>query len=597
MRKHISAVLKAVFFGAVAFSPLRGFAREPIHIPEGTFHHLVAASEAEAFLFKVDVPEALLKLSFAISGGWGEADLVVYGPYQAVSLNTGEEIEGNEEIKEYSTPPKGEYSVLIVPRPSFADVTLTIVFTSSKVRTASEYLDQGFNPPSIDGSIGAIALQEDGRIVIGGVFTKIAETARFGLARLESDGSLDFSFDPGEGVRAVMGGESIDALLVEPDGKVIVGGSFSTIGGVTQSGLARLKSRGGVDQTFKVGLGVRKSNDTLNPNGRVRALVRQGDGKVLFGGSFTRFDRDTLLYGIGRLNSDGSLDASFDAGSGALFEDVFALAIDAQGKILVGGDFKTFQGVPRTALARLESDGSLDIGFNASIEGQGFVCVNKITILPDGKILLVGSFRSVDGFTTHSAARLENGGKVDRSFVVTALAGGSWINDCIIQNNSSVWVTGDFLSPIGSLASNLMKLGDRGAADVGFDPGSGLLLEEVGVLKQGIGKAVAGKDDALFVAGSFSFFNGVPRSNIVRLFRQGTLLPQAKEVKLAITPLGSIFELSFKSEAGWNYVLEQCSYLSGPWKALEERKGTGESLSFFVDNVLKPSEFYRIGIR
>ena len=140
----------------------------------------------------------------------------------------------------------------------------------SPLTTAAVSVDsQGFNP-SANGSVYAIAQQDDGKVLIGGTFTTVNGTARNGIARLNADGSLDTSFDPGTGAD-----NFVQALAQQADGKVLIGGSFNDINGTARNGIARLNADGSLDTGFDPGTGA---------NNIVFALAQQADGKVMIGG-------------------------------------------------------------------------------------------------------------------------------------------------------------------------------------------------------------------------------------------------------------------------------------------------------------------------
>ncbi len=97
------------------------------------------------------------------------------------------------------------------------------------------------------------------------------------------------------------------------------------------------------------------------------SVAVQSDGKVLIGGTFTTYNGTSRGY-VARLNSDGSLDTAFATGAGANSQ-VNSVAVQSDGKILIGGDFTTYNGTSRVRVARLNSDGSLDTGFLATGAG------------------------------------------------------------------------------------------------------------------------------------------------------------------------------------------------------------------------------------
>jgi len=202
------------------------------------------------------------------------------------------------------------------------------------------------------GEVSAIALQADGRIILGGRFITVNGVARRCVARLNANGSVDAAFDPGSGLTTSdEGEEEANVILVQPDGRVLVGGSFTQVNGVERQSLARLLADGSLDVTFDPGV-----VEGLSESLVVRALALQPDNKVLVGGDGFVFN-GILRNGIARLNADGSLDAGFEATLESEFEDgpipVWALALQGDGQILVAGAFDRVQGLPRFGLARL----------------------------------------------------------------------------------------------------------------------------------------------------------------------------------------------------------------------------------------------------
>jgi uncharacterized delta-60 repeat protein len=251
-------------------------------------------------------------------------------------------------------------------------------------------LDTGFDPGSgTNNTVYAIAVQPDGKILIGGGFTSYNGTPCNYIARLNSDGSLDTDFDPGSGANSL-----VWAIAVQPDGKIMTGGLFESINGINRNRIARLNSDGSLDMGFNPGAGV---NDVIFP------MAVLPDGKILIGGNFTSYN-GAPRNGIARLNSDGSLDTSFDPGSGAVTQ-ITVIAVQPDGKILIGGGFTSYNGAPRNGISRINSDGSLDTGFDPGSGANGGA-VPAIALQPDGKILIGGWFTSYNGVPRNRIARL-----------------------------------------------------------------------------------------------------------------------------------------------------------------------------------------------
>ncbi len=253
-------------------------------------------------------------------------------------------------------------------------------------------LDAAFNPGSgASNQVFALALQSNGKIVIGGDFTAINNTSRNRIARLNANGSLDSTFSPGLGANGY-----VNSLAVLPDGKILMGGAFTQVGGQGRNNIARLNANGSLDAAFNPGA-----------NGQVSTLVLQPDGKILMGGSFTQVDGQTRNR-IARLNPDGSLDATFNPGPGVDSQDahVYSLALQANGRVLLAGYFTSVSDTQRNRIARLNANGSLDATFDPGDGPSGNVF--SLAVQADGRILMGGEFTQVDGQPHNRIARLHN---------------------------------------------------------------------------------------------------------------------------------------------------------------------------------------------
>lgn len=137
--------------------------------------------------------------------------------------------------------------------------------------------DMLFNPGASD-TVSALALQPDGRIIVGGSFTTIAGNARSRLARINADGTLDPQFSP-------VASSFIDSISLQLDGKIVVSGYFTQISAVPRNRIARINVDGSVDLSFDP-----------NANARIMALAMQADGKLVAGGAFTAIGAQTRNF-------------------------------------------------------------------------------------------------------------------------------------------------------------------------------------------------------------------------------------------------------------------------------------------------------------
>jgi len=191
---------------------------------------------------------------------------------------------------------------------------------------------------------------------------------------LNADGSLDTDFNPS------VGGHHVSTSAVQADGKIIIGGDFTTVNGTSRNRIARLNTDGSLDTSFNSGA-----------NNYVETITVQADGKIIIGGQFSAFN-GTARNGIARLNADGTLDTSFNPGSGAN-SYVYTSAVQADGKIIIGGYFTTFNGTAHNRIARLNTDGSIDASFNPGSGANASVITSAVQA--DGKIIIGGGFTSV----------------------------------------------------------------------------------------------------------------------------------------------------------------------------------------------------------
>ena len=259
-------------------------------------------------------------------------------------------------------------------------------------------LDLTFNPGDIGNGYGdgadykvrCTAIQPDGKILIGGDFLNYNATHRNYLARIETNGSLDMGFDPGTGAN-----NSIRSMALQTDGKILIAGAFITYNGTTRNYIARLNTNGSLDAAFNMGTGT---------NHPINFVGVQTDGKIIIAGEFSQYNGITR-HNIARINSDGTLDPSFDPGAGP-DNYILCTTIQSDGKIIIGGEFNYYDLIPINNLARLNPDGSLD---NSFVTGTGpNHSTGSIDVQSDGKILVGGGFTNYNGTGRNRIMRLLN---------------------------------------------------------------------------------------------------------------------------------------------------------------------------------------------
>jgi len=345
----------------------------------------------------------------------------------------------------------------------------------------------------------------EGKFLVGGSFWYYGDSARKGLVRINSDGSIDDTFNPSVGIGKW---DCILDFKVQSDGKILVGGEINSFAGVERRGIVRVNTDGSVDETFDSEIGV-------SENGAVTTLAIQSDGKILIGGSFETYN-DIARGGIARLNEDGTLDSTFVADPGMEGSHwIFDVKILPDGKILVSGSFDSYNGVAVSGMIEINSDGSLDSSFSSGID-TGY-SINRIELLSSGRILIVGDFNSYDGVTAYYFAKINSNGSLDTTFSLGENMGfNSEIYAIAIQPDGKIIVGGSFTVFDNTPRNYIARLNSDGTLDTSFtQPGDGFDNSTSSIAIQPDGK--------ILVGGGFSSYGGVTIRNLARLNIDGTL--------------------------------------------------------------------------
>lgn len=362
-------------------------------------------------------------------------------------------------------------------------------------------LDLTFNPGiGFNANPHKLEIQSDNKIIVCGAFTSFNGEMHNHLVRLTEDGLADPLFTDGNGLTLTSGSAAATAwsILVQPDDKIIIGGYFEFYDGDSALNIVRVNEDGTIDHSFETGLGF---------NNDVAALEIQPDGKILVGGFFTMFN-GVPMNNIARLNPDGSLDPSFIIGSG-FNGSVREIRIQADNKILVGGSFTSFNGTPRNRIARLNQDGSLDTSFDP---GTGFnAVVLALSLQTDGKIIAGGSFITFNGASCKRACRLNADGSLDASFV-TGSGFDNVVHTIKIQLDQKILFGGSFTSYNSTSEERVVRLNPDGANDISFNIGSGFddIVHSLGLQN----------NEKIIICGVFNSLNGQCRTRIARLLNE-----------------------------------------------------------------------------
>jgi uncharacterized delta-60 repeat protein len=379
--------------------------------------------------------------------------------------------------------------------------------------------------------VNTLALQPDGKVLVGGYFGSYNGTARNYMCRLNADGTLDASFFPGTNL-------FVDAIALQPDGKILVGGEFTSYYGIPRNKICRLNSDGTLDAAFELtGTGL---------DSTVSKFALQPDGKILVGGRFSSYNGITRNR-ICRLNPDGSLDGTFAPTGSGLNERVFTLALQPDGKVLVGGVFTSYNGTARNRICRLNPDGSLDATFTQSGTGLNAFLID-LALQPDGKVLIGGNFTSYNGTARNYICRLNTDGSIDPSFAQT----GSGFNGFLtlaLQPDGKVIVGGNFTSYNGTPINRISRLNTNGSLDPTFLTGIGP--------DEFISSLALQPDGKIFAGGFFRSYNGTRRRRLVRLF--GGNVTAAKKpltpTEISLYPNPAQTHITLRNEVAMPYKL------------------------------------------
>ena len=324
---------------------------------------------------------------------------------------------------------------------------------------------------------------------------------------------IDYSFVIGTGLNPLIDNQKIIQLS---DGNYIIVGSFTSYNSYSCSGIIKIKPNGVVDNTFITSSGF--SSITISEFSPVNVL-EEPNGKLICGGLF-QFYSGVSRNGICRLNSDGTLDTSFSVGVG--FSDaVLTLDIQSNNKIIVGGTFNSYDGVSVNSFCRLNSDGTLDSTFQ-SISGFNGI-VTKITVLEDDSIIVVGSFSYYNTvYLASKIIKLNSDGTVDPTFSVGSGFDGTPIT-LFVDSENSVYVSGTFSNySVYGQNYGFIKLNLSGTPDSVFQLNVGT-SSSVGYITS-ISQSV--DDNLIITMFSGSSFNGIENGSILKINKDGLINTQ-----------------------------------------------------------------------
>lgn len=405
---------------------------------------------------------------------------------------------------------------------------------SSDTATVTIYVRDFVQTPTLSNAIRAnnlvrlVEIQNTGKIIIGGFFSKYNNITKNRIARLNTDLTIDETFTS-------IGANPVNQppmdIKIQPDNKVLIVGWFNGYsGGSNGYGLARLMPDGALDTSFNAG-GVGFHAEIGYSNCKNYSCALQPDGKILIGGDFYYYNGVKRL-GIVRLNSNGTLDTSFNPIEINDFyrSVVTEILVQPDGKILIGGIF----GSPNHSnsnlvLIRLNSNGTIDNSFSiGNVDGSTYYVnigsglyspIAKLALLSDGKIIAAGGFTKYNNIDVRSIIKLLPNGQLDTSFNVSSGVNRG-IHDVLIESQTEKLIlAGEFTTFGGVSVKKMIRLFNNGSYDNSFNIGSGtgdssglgLAFNNIHVLKKQL-------DGKIIVGGKFTSFNGITAGNITRIF-------------------------------------------------------------------------------
>lgn len=334
----------------------------------------------------------------------------------------------------------------------------------------------GYNAGELDTSIDfgtgfnsratAVATQSDGKIIFAGAFTTYNGTALVGsfLARVNADGTLDTTFDTT--IAAVGINNNVTTIAVLPDDSFIIGGDFTSVGGITCNRIAKLQSTGAVDTSF---------NNYISSNGgfnsSLKKIILQSGSFTGFAvaiGYYTQYNGQSAQY-LTVLNTTSGQKYGTDPGFNNSLYDV---AVDANNRIYCVGAFSLAGPYSADSMVRLYPDCSVDTTFASQGFGPGGYPF-AVTVQDDLQIIVAGQFTQYQGQTVGNVCRINVLGNIDTSFDANPGIGGGYVNQLLIQSDDKVILSGFFTSYDGTTSNSLVRLNTDGSRDITFSSGAG----------------------------------------------------------------------------------------------------------------------------
>jgi uncharacterized delta-60 repeat protein len=389
----------------------------------------------------------------------------------------------------------GDYSFGAVP--SGLNRTIT---TSSDFDFGTGFAQGQFAP-----IVGTIVAQSDGKLIITGSFTSYQGVSASRIIRLNTDGSRDTSFNMGTGLNA-----NPNTLTLQSDGKLMLTGSFGTYQGVDARNIVRINTDGSRDTSFNMGTG-------FAPQGQSVFHIIQPDGKIIVGGGFTSYD-GVAANRIIRLNTDGTRDTSFDLEAGSGFNTAISgdgIVAQSDGKLIITGSFTSYNGVAANRIIRLNADGSRDTSFNIGTGPNS--SISATVIQSTGKIVISGGFTAWNGANVPRIIRLNTDGSIDTSAVFgCAVPVASADNISVLPNDKMLISGAGAMQYNGYTINGIGRINEDGSLDTSFNTEAG--FEYTGSSK--VRTIFPLENGQYIVGGEFTSYNNQTTPNGIMIINQ-----------------------------------------------------------------------------